>query len=160
MTQTLFLDLDGVFADFDGGFPAMFGFDHREAGDEVMWKTINAYGTFFRDLPVCPGSLEFFDSVKHLDPMILTACPKDDFENIAKQKRTWVRDHLGYGVRIIFTPGGKSKPLYMNQPGDFLVDDFEANVERWRKAGGIGIHHTGDFDETRRRLAGFPQIRR
>ena len=148
MIRTLFLDLDGVFADFDGGFPALFGFDHREAGDEVMWKTINEYGTFFRDLPVCEGSLEFFNSVAHLSPIILTACPKDDFENIAKQKRAWVREHLGDDVRIIYSPGGKSKPLYMHRPGDILVDDFKPNIDRWNKALGNGIHHNGSFART------------
>jgi hypothetical protein len=154
MTRSLYLDHDGVMADFDGGFPAMFGFDHRAAGDDVMWKTIHDYGSFFRDLPVCEGALEFYESVRPHVTAILTACPKDDFENIAKQKIGWVREHIG-DVQIILTPGGKSKPLYMRNPGDVLVDDFPANTERWGKAGGIGILHTGDFGQTLTFLAGF-----
>ena len=162
MTRQLFLDLDGVFADFDGGFPAMFGFDHREAGDEVMWKTIDEYGTFFRDLPACAGSLEFFETVRHLSPIILTACPRenyDKFVDIANQKKAWVREHLG-DVQMIFAPGGRSKPLYMRNPGDILIDDFESNIQRWSEAGGTGIHHTGDFAPTYYTLYGalWPKI--
>lgn len=148
---TLFLDLDGVMADFDGAFEPMFGFDHREAGDEKMWAAINEYGTYFRDLPPCPDALAFYNlltDTRGIEPVILTACPLSDFHGVAEQKRGWVREHLGDDVPIVFSPGSKSKPLYMHRPGDILIDDFEANIRRWKKAGGVGIHHTGDFVST------------
>ena len=152
--HTLFLDMDGVMADFDGAFAPRFGFDHRDVPDEKMWYAINTYGTYFRDLPPCPGAREFFRTVRRLNPIMLTACPPSNFANVAKQKRGWIAEHLG-DVPVIFTPGGKTKGLYLNRPGDILIDDFERNIERWVDAGGFGIHHTGDFAATRDQLVDY-----
>lgn len=148
----IYLDLDGVLADFDGAFPKFFGFDHRIAGDEAMWEAINNYGTYFRDLPPCPGALEFYDRISPLNPMVLTACPPERYADVASQKRAWVREHLGPRPLVLPVQGSKAKPLFMHAPGDILIDDFPANIARWEKAGGRGILHTGDFAATREKL--------
>ena len=146
----VFLDLDGVMADFDAYFPALFGVDHRDLADDVMWEQITSAGTFFRDMPVCPGALDFFDDLKALNvPVsILTACPKSNYAHVATQKREWVREHLGTDVTVIPTAGGTAKPLFMHAAGDILIDDFDRNCASWAKAGGLGIHHTGAFWHT------------
>jgi hypothetical protein len=46
--KRLYLDLDGVMADFDGTFPAVFGLDHRDMADDDMWLKINGHPSFFR----------------------------------------------------------------------------------------------------------------
>ena len=38
------------------------------------------------------------------------------------------------------------------RPNCILVDDREKNVKEWVAAGGIGIHHKGDFAETLRQV--------
>src|SRR5687768_1983918 len=75
--RTLFVDLDGVLADFDGGFLKLFGFDNRAVEDDLMWSNINAYGTFFQDLPAFAGAVGFYKSIAGLNPIILTACPAE-----------------------------------------------------------------------------------
>ena len=145
---TLFLDLDGVMADFDGAFPALFGVDHRTLPDEEMWRYINEYGTYFRDLPPCQGALRFYAAVRHLNPIILTACPPDRYADVAAQKRAWVREHLGDDVPVLPVQGGKAKPFFMHRPGDILIDDFYRNIVRWNAAGGRGLLHTDDFTAT------------
>ena len=37
--RTIYVDLDGVMADFDAAFPALFGLDHRLLADDEMWGT-------------------------------------------------------------------------------------------------------------------------
>jgi 5'-nucleotidase len=150
--RKLYLDLDGVMADFDADFPRCFGVDHRDLADEEMWGRINAHPSFFRDLPPCPGAIEFFREVEHLQPMILTACPKHDYANVAGQKRAWVREHLSTDVLVLPTHGGKSKPFFMHAPGDILIDDFDRNCTAWALAGGLAIQHTGDWTVTRAAL--------
>lgn len=150
--RRLYLDLDGVMADFDAYFPQLFGVDHRDQADETMWAMINSHPAFFRTMPLCPGAKEFFDSVEYLTPSILTACPKSDYANVASQKRGWVREHLSARVTVLPVQGGRAKPLFMHQPGDVLVDDFERNCEAWEAAGGIAIHHTGDLDASYKRI--------
>lgn len=143
----LFLDLDGVMADFDAHFPAVFGKDHRSMADDALWATINSHPSYFLDMPTCPGAIEFFRSIEHLDPIILTACPKTNYANAALQKRAWVRNHLSKDILILPVMGGRNKPLFMDQAGDILIDDFERNTDAWLAAGGIAILHR-DFDQT------------
>lgn len=137
----LFLDLDGVMADFDAHFPATFGLDHRSLADDEMWKIINGHPTFFRDLPPCQGAIWFFERIRPLDPIVLTACNKSNYALIARQKREWVREHLGTEVMVLPVLGGTNKPLFMHAPGDVLIDDFEKNTRVWEEAGGRAILH-------------------
>lgn len=149
--RKLYLDLDGVMADFDAHFPALFGVDHREMLDDDMWSTINTHPSYFADMPVCPGALEFFEEIRHLEPIILTACPKSNYAHVARQKRAWVRRHLSVDCIILPVMGGKNKGLFMHAPGDVLIDDYERNCDAWRAEGGVAIMHR-TFDGTRGQL--------
>lgn len=151
MKPRLYLDLDGVMADFDAHFPAVFGLDHRSMADDAMWQTINAHPSYFRDMPPCPGAIEFYREIAHLDPIVLTACPRTNYANAAQQKRAWVYQHLGSHVTVLPVMGGHNKPLFMHAPGDILIDDFEKNTRAWDAAGGVAILHRG-FASTRHEL--------
>lgn len=141
MQARLFLDLDGVMADFDAAFPSVFGLNHRDMADKEMWGHINGHPTFFLDLPPCPGALEFYHDIRHLQPVVLTACNASNYVNVARQKREWVRRHLGRDVTVLPVSGGVHKPLFMHARGDILIDDFRRNTEAWEMAGGRAILH-------------------
>lgn len=143
---TLYLDLDGVMADFDAHFPATFGLDHRGLADDAMWARINAHPSYFRDMPPMPGALYFFQEIEPLAPVILTACPKSAYAHAARQKRAWVREHLGSDTVVLPVMGGSNKPLFMHRPGDILIDDFRRNTEAWAAAGGRAILHRNFTD--------------
>lgn len=147
----IYLDLDGVMANFDAHFPALFGVDHRGLADDDMWATINAHPSYFRDMPIFEGAKLFFDSISWLDPIILTACPRSNYAHVARQKRAWVREHLSTRCIILPVMGGANKPLFMHAPGDILIDDFDRNTKAWEKEGGIAIMHA-DFTTTGREL--------
>jgi 5'-nucleotidase len=143
----LYLDLDGVMADFDKFFVQEFGIESNKLDDPIMWKWINSHGNFFRNLPLCEGAFEFFEKVKHLNPTILTACPKTNYTVAAIQKRQWVYEHLSKDITVIPMLGGKNKAMFMHSPGDVLIDDFEKNCIPWREHDGIAIQHK-DFSTT------------
>lgn len=151
-TRRLYLDLDGVMANFDLHFHATFRAFPKEFPDQEMWDNINSHPSFFRDLPVMDGALDFFESIRLLNPIILTACPKTNYQNAARQKREWVREHLGADVMVLPVMGGHNKPLFMHAAGDILIDDWDRNVGEWSKAGGTAILHTS-FDETCKALS-------
>jgi len=115
--------------------------------DDDMWLKINGHPSFFRDLPPMEGALEFFRSIEHLNPIILTACPKSNYAHVAAQKVEWVRAHLSAHVTVLPVLGGSSKPLFMHAKGDILIDDYRRNTEAWAAAGGHAILHRG-FDGT------------
>lgn len=147
----VYLDLDGVMADFDAHFPALFGVDHKSMLDDDMWSTINGHPSYFRDMPPCPGAKEFYRSIEWLTPIILTACPKSNYPHVARQKREWVREHLSTTCQVLPVMGGSSKPLFMQSPGDILIDDFERNTKAWQLEGGFAILHK-DFKTTTKAL--------
>lgn len=152
MNPRIYLDLDGVMADFDAHFPAVFGLDHRGMADDDLWATINAHPSYFRDMPVCPGAKQFFGEIEHLSPIVLTACPKSNYAHVARQKRAWVREHLSDAITILPVMGGRNKPLFMHAPGDILIDDFERNIKAWEEEGGVAILHQS-FNQTEKELA-------
>lgn len=147
----VYLDLDGVMADFDAHFPSTFGLDHRSMADDDMWAQINSHPSYFRDMPVCEGAKDFFFRIEWLDPIILTACPKSNYGHVARQKRDWVREHLSTSCHVLPVMGGRNKPLFMHSRGDILIDDFEKNTNAWKLEGGFAILHR-DFSTTRDEL--------
>lgn len=160
----LFLDLDGVMADFDAGFERAFGepikeFKSRYTSerdcDDAMWPMIHGQPTFFRDLPPCTGAIGFLLWLTWHgalpQPTILTACPKTNYESAARQKREWVREHLGEHLTVLPVQGGRNKPLFMHAPGDVLIDDYRRNVDAWTAEGGVGILHR-NFRDTKLEL--------
>ena len=144
MSRRLYLDLDGVLADFDAAFPSVFGLDHRSMADDEMWGKINAHPSFFRDLPLCVGAYEMFWALAAIaQPIILTACPRARYAEVAAQKRAWVFAHFGKSFTVLPVMGGHNKPLFMHSPGDVLVDDFRKNCDAWTSAGGSAVLHRG-----------------
>jgi len=151
----LYLDLDGVIAGFDEYFIKYFQLNHKEMSDDKMWEYIHSNPTFFRDLPMMAGAKEFFKFLDWMFPelVILTACPKSNYKNVALQKRAWVYEHLGdYAVLPVL--GGRNKSLFMHKPGDILIDDFTKNIKAWIEVGGYGIYHE-NYDSTTAQLLNY-----
>lgn len=144
MKQKVYLDLDGVLADFDTYYYQLFGKTSASETDKKLWSNINSLDYFFRDLPLMNGALDFFHDIRELtneDPIFLTACPRSNYEKAALEKIEWVRNNFGDRYQVLPVLGGKTKCLFMHARNDILIDDFEKNILPWRLRGGIGIHH-------------------
>jgi 5'-nucleotidase len=141
-TRRLFLDLDGVLGDFDAHFLSLFKHESKGTPDEVLWAKINSSPSFFYDLPLCYGALDWFDSLWLYQPIILTACPRSNYHNVARQKKAWVKDRLGYDGLVLPVMGGANKGMFLQNEGDILVDDMERNCKAWEAEGGVAILHT------------------
>lgn len=137
----LFLDLDGVFADFDKHFENVIG--EKPSSDKIMWAQIEEYGNFFSELPLMQGAHALMSMAEVLfdDITFLTACPKTFYQKAARQKRNWVREHFGYDYKVLPVLGGKNKALFMHRAGDILVDDYAANCDSWNAEGGRSVLH-------------------
>lgn len=144
----LYLDCDGVLADFDTAFESRFGHPPREYedthGTKVFWRNIREDAPeFYRRLPLMPHAKELFAAVEDLRPIILTGCPLGGWAEM--QKLAWAAEHFP-GIPMI-TCMSKDKRLYC-KPGDVLVDDMLRYKDRWEDAGGVFIHFTGDVGAT------------
>jgi 5'(3')-deoxyribonucleotidase len=139
----IYLDLDGVMVDFERHYLDLFGHAHDSVSDNLMWDHIKSDDGFFRNSPPMAGAISFFGYLieEYKNVTILTACPKSDYSRSAKHKREWVREHLSIYVPVIPMLHGVNKCLFMHQPGDVLIDDFEKNIKPWNSIGGYGILH-------------------
>src|SRR6185436_2388092 len=115
----LFLDCDGVLADFDAGAKKLLkmspsAFEARHGRGE-FWKRLAKHGNFYGDLKQMPDAQRLFRAVKHLKPRILTGIPLGTWA--APQKERWAAEHFP-DVPIITTLA-RQKHLHMD-PGDVL----------------------------------------
>lgn len=152
MRNRIYLDCDGVLADFDMGFKQEFEIDpsvyETAHGSAAFWKNIRNCNGFFEHLPLMPDAKELFHAVEHLRPIILTGCPFGGWAE--NQKMRW-RDKHFPGVPMV-TCMSKNKYQYC-KTGDVLIDDMEKARAAWNAAGGHFILHTsasnsiGQFEE-------------
>lgn len=141
MNPQLFLDCDGVLADFDAAATKLFGMPPREAeakiGTPAFWARIRNQRGFYRHLSLTSDARQLFDAVAHLNPVILTGCPVGGWSE--PQKIAWAAEHFP-GTRII-TCLSREKWKHLHS-GDILIDDYLKYKSHWEEAGGIFIHHT------------------
>jgi hypothetical protein len=75
----LFLDLDGVLADFDAGAHMVLGMSPKafeeKHGRREFWRRLAGAKAFYATLPLMPDAMLLFEAVKHLEPTILTGLP-------------------------------------------------------------------------------------
>ena len=158
MSARLFLDCDGVLADFDEGARRLLGMSPRafEArhGRGSFWKRLANADNFYGGLPEMPDARRLFDAVKHLEPTILTGLPLGTWA--APQKMEWAAAHFP-GVPII-TCMARDKHKHM-QPGDVLVDDRENHRAAYEAAGVIFVHHKNAEDSLRQLAAIYPSVK-
>src|SRR3546814_18632010 len=83
-----------------------------------------------------PDAMELFDAVRHLDPVILTGCPRGGWAEA--QKERWAAAHFP-GTRII-TCMAVDKCRHCRRD-DILVDDTLRHLHLWESAGGVFVHH-------------------
>ena len=145
----VYLDMDGVVANFDKRFEDLSGMAPREFeskyGKNKFWDFIDEEHkvSFWVGIPVMPGASALIDRVKKYNYELLTA------PSVKKQsylgKILWVRNHndlLGGKPRINFKKAkDKHKVKSQLSDKDILIDDRMDTIERWEAAGGTGIHY-------------------
>lgn len=148
----VFLDCDGVLADFDKrAMEILGGIRPRDyegtQGEDSLWERIYAHHDFFLSLDPMPDMERLVRGVENLGftPVVLTGIPQPRENQVCSmsasdQKRAWVAKHLGpqYGV---ITCRSVMKSLHCS-PGDVLIDDWLKYRHKWIEKEGVFIHHT------------------
>jgi hypothetical protein len=154
----LFLDADGVLADFDEGARRLFGMPSRQFeakhGRREFWRRLAAARNFYGSLPEMPDARLLFDAVEHLKPTILTGLPLGNWA--APQKVAWAAEHFP-GVPIV-TCMARDKHKHMHA-GDVLVDDRENHRAAYEAAGVVFVHHRNAEDSLRQLATIFPSVK-
>ena len=158
MNRQLFLDCDGVLADFDAGAKEMLGMPasayEARYGKRAFWRQLSRTKDFYARLPLMADARTLFEAVVHLDPIILTGLPLGNWA--APQKVRWAEEHFP-GTRII-TCMARDKYRHMNG-SDVLVDDRADHRDKWEAAGGVFVHHKGASTSLKQLAEIFPSVR-
>ena len=153
----LFLDCDGVLADFDTGAIALLGMpakDFQDAhGKSEFWRRLARAPDFYGSLPLLPDARQLVDAVAHLNPTILTGLPIGNWA--APQKVRWAAEH--FPVIPIITTLARDKFRHMTG-ADILVDDRADHRAAWEDAGGTFITHENAERSIAALRQNFPSI--
>ena len=153
----VYLDMDGVLADFFGGVEKMYGVEHwkqltSDKTKDLKQEVINRIqGTdFFATLPKFDSAGELISMVKEFTGgkfSINTSPLRGDHENSTKYKKLWIQNNIEQPDDIIVTGRKESyaKDKASGTP-NILIDDRPVNIQRWQGAGGYGILYQANRD--------------
>ena len=161
MTATqpiVYLDMDGVLADFFGGVEFLYGVEHwkqltNDKTKDLKKEVIDRItGTdFFAVLPKFPTADALIEMVKKFTGgnfSINTSPLRGDHENSAKYKKLWIQNNIEQPDEIVVT--GR-KETYAKNKGtgtpNILIDDRPINIQKWQAAGGYGILYQANRDQ-------------
>jgi hypothetical protein len=143
----IFVDMDGVLADFDRHHEETFGFRSDKLLDNVDWGKVAAVPNFYAGIPMMADAQLLWNFLlvarQGRPPIVLTGIPASVAE-AADNKRQWVARNFGSNVEVRCCRS-KEKCLHA-QPGDILIDDWEKYRDLWIAKGGRWITHTSAAD--------------
>lgn len=161
MRNKIFLDLDGVIADFTTGYCGLHGLPNpfltnpTFRGDKA-WDVIAQTGLsveefwspmgrdFWGSLPKTEEADDIIDAIDRtigLDNTCFLTTPCLT-EGCVEGKRDWVNENYP-GMPILFSSTGKGTHVgpkeFCAAPNAILIDDHTPNIRNWVNAGGIGF---------------------
>jgi 5'-nucleotidase len=142
--KTIYVDLDGVVADFDSRYEKVFGIK-KELVDRTTrnshWEKF-VKGNNFEELLLLDSAVEllhFLDKV-NANVEILSSSGGLQFHDIVKnQKLKWLKK-VGINHKANIVPGGMKKGEFANK-NTILIDDTKRVVDNFVKNGGHAILH-------------------
>lgn len=148
MTRTIYLDMDGVLADFNGFAAKALGteitLDDNSRLSQEQWERLAQIDNLYLELSCMPHAEKLVDVARRFrdelgwDLYILTAVPRNnDVPNSFYDKVIWAQRHFP-DIVVRFGPYSQDKQNHCTR-GDLLVDDRESNLLEWRARGGIAI---------------------
>ena len=171
---TVYLDMDGVLADFFGGVEKMYGVEHwkqltNDKTKDLKKEVIDRItGTdFFATLPMFQSAPELISMVKEFTGgnfSINTSPLRGDNENSAKYKKVWISNNIEQPDEVIVTGRKESyaKDKASGTP-NILIDDRPINIQKWQSMGGYGILYQANrdsLDKVKKGLEGYAKIQR
>jgi hypothetical protein len=139
----IYCDMDGVLVDFDKGYKDLTGTEASFSTDpKQFWEPIQKAGAaFWIKLKWMPDGKQLWNYIDKYNPELLSAPSRDESSKIGKF--VWVKRNMP-GTKLILRAAEQKQQFA--KPNAILIDDRADNIQRWKDAGGVGIHHTSTAD--------------
>jgi hypothetical protein len=153
----LYLDMDGVQADFFGAWSKRSGVDHwkaiadKEAEiNQLAHSSDKEVYDFFYKLAPLKGGMQVIAWLRrnNIPYTVLSAPLRGPYADASKRaKRDWLdKHHSGSSGSAIFT-GNKQKYAMDGGRPNVLVDDFGKYLNAWSNSGGIAVKHEDQYED-------------
>ena len=159
----IYLDFDGVLANFYDNFMAITGanYPHLSRGlADAHWQTYVHAGGFASN-PLLPGAQAFVSTLMALPGVQvqgLTSCGgerRGTHQAVTAQKESWLAEHFGeVGLQAHIVTNWTDKARYA-RANALLLDDSHRNCQAFITAGGHAVHHTGDLAHSLQAIRAF-----
>ena len=141
----VYLDMDGVLADFFGEWAKLDGKDHYKDIDnpEAKLQLVRDHPTFWTNLPLLPHARELVRRViKEFGSYYICSTPLTGDPRSEPGKLAWVGMHFSdMPPKHIELTHNKAEFATLGGNPCILVDDYGRNVNSWQSSGGIGIKY-------------------
>ena len=145
----IYVDMDGVLADFFGEWAKLMQVDHFTDIDKQhdindALQKIRDTDDFWLRLPILPEAKNLLNLIKEVKgEYSICTSPLADDPNSEKHKRTWVEKNLAFfPPKEVFVT--HNKPQFATAKDgtpNILIDDYGVNINAWEAAGGIGFKY-------------------
>tara|TARA_B100001287_G_scaffold242474_1_gene217944 strand:- start:1408 stop:4473 length:3066 start_codon:yes stop_codon:yes gene_type:complete len=145
----IYIDMDGVLADFFGEWAKIMQVSHwsqinkQHSIDDALQR-IRDTDEFWLKLPLLPQAMQLLKLVKKVKGSYnICSSPLPDDPNSEPHKREWIRRNLNFfPPKKVYITHKKDK-FAQNKDGspNILIDDYGVNINAWEDAGGIGFKY-------------------
>jgi len=152
MFKEIYIDLDGVLADFFSEWKNITGKNWWELdNNQLAIQKIRDEKNFWINLPLLRNSIKLLGILKENEhPYHILSSPLQNDQKCISQKKQWVKNMLNFYPPQQVIISSKKEKYATDNLGipNILIDDFGININKWEKKGGIGIKHK-DYKFTR-----------
>ena len=144
MITTIYLDMDGVIADFDKGYSSIYGINCRDDPNaDIRWYEF-VKNDGFRNLPTTIDFTVLTTKLFSLDvnvEILSSLSIRNNYKDVAKQKYAWLEEHRLGDLPVTFVRKKVEKSDYADNT-TLLIDDSAGCVDPFRARGGFAIQHS------------------
>ena len=151
--NTIYLDMDGVVADWETAAAELVGYRSEYPEKPYPpedWDRIRNHKRIFRNMPKMPQADELVTLARKFrdelgwELLFLTAVPHyNDIHWAYYDKVMWATERYP-DIPVHFGPYSQDKRNH-TKPGDILVDDRLDNCNGWKDASGLAVRVTKDY---------------
>lgn len=140
MTYKLYIDMDQVLVDFDRGVFKTLGYYPQYYVEKhihsKMVEEVEKLGKdFWINLEWTINGKKFWSLIEDYKPQPIILSSPGRFSKAIEGKNIWINKNINSSIPRIYST---EKWMYA-ESNTILIDDWNKNIEKWKKAGGIGI---------------------